>query len=130
MTQQWPFFPSEQGRGLQQFVCAPTFRTPFTSNPCRQPGTVERCLQHTVGQRNQPSLFFGPKTESSVLEGGDFGYAWHLPSSPVSSDDWPLLGLILEGEYFVDKSLLAIRAELQPYPVQPVGGHHGICTVQ
>ena len=28
----------------------------FTSNPCRQPGTVERCLQHTVGQRNQPSF--------------------------------------------------------------------------
>ena len=38
--------------------------------------------------------------------------------------------LILEGEYFGDKSLLAIRAELQPYPVQPVGGHHGTCTVQ
>ena len=70
--------------------------------------------------------------ESSVLEGGGFGYARHLSPSPVRPEDWPLRSwaLILEGEYVVVKSLLAIRAELQPYPVQPVGGHHGICTVQ
>ena len=30
--------------------------------------------------------------ESSVLEGGGFGYAWHLSPSPVRSEDWPLLG--------------------------------------
>ena len=57
MAQQWPSFPSEQARRLQQSVCASNFSVAiFTSNPCGQPGTVERCLQHTVGQRNQPSF--------------------------------------------------------------------------
>ena len=49
-----------------------------------------------IGPTTQSAfLFLGPKMESSVLEGGGFGYAWHLSPtdcSLVRSEDWPLLG--------------------------------------
>ena len=61
MTQQRPFFPSEQGRCLQLFVCAPVSRTPFYQQPMPTAWKNERCLQHTVGQRNQPSFSWDEK---------------------------------------------------------------------
>ena len=82
MTQQWPFFPSKQGRGLQQ--CTPTSRTPFDQQP--MPTVWDSRALPSAHSRTTQSvfLFLGPKTESSVLEGGDFGYAWHLVNSGPS----------------------------------------------
>ena len=86
----------------------------FTSNPCTTawdgralPSAHGRTTQSAflflgpttqsafllLGPTTQSAfLFLGPKMESSVLEGGGFGYAWHLSPSPVHSEDWPLLG--------------------------------------
>ena len=83
MAQQWPSFPSEQGRRLQQFVCAPTSRSLSYQQP---PPTAwdGRALPSAHGRTTQSAFLFlgpttqsafpslGPKMESSVLEGGGF----------------------------------------------------------
>ena len=43
-------------------------------------------------QRNQPSLPWDQKWSPLFWKGEVFGYAWHLSPSPVSSEDWSLLG--------------------------------------
>ena len=58
--------PLQEGRCPQLFVFAPTSRTPsyhLTGNPGQQPGTVERCLQHTVGQCNLSAFLSRDKNE-------------------------------------------------------------------
>ena len=163
MAQQWPSFPSEQASRLQQFVCAPTSRSPFYQQP--MPTAWDgRALPSAHGRTTQSAFFFlgpttqsaflllglttqsaflllgpttqsaflflGPKMESSVLEGGGFGYAWHLSPtdcSLVRSEDWPLLPAspgpsFWKGNILGIKSLLASRAELQPYLFNRLAG--------
>ena len=136
MAQQWPSFPSEQARRLQQFGCAPTFRSPFYQQPMPTAwdhGTVERCLhwlQHTVRQRNQPSFSWDrQRNQQSAFLSWDQKWSplfWKgeildMPGTYRLVQCARKIGrswaLILEGEYFGDKSMLTIRAELQPYPV-------------
>ena len=103
----------------------------FTSNPCRQPGTVERCLQHTVGQRNQPSFSWGQKRSPLFWKGEILdmpGTCRLVQCAQTIGRSWVSFWKGILEEYFVDKSLLTIRAELQPYPVRRAS-RNMYCTI-
>ena len=65
MSQQWPSFPSEQGRRLQQFSAHQLLGRHFTSNPSPRDG---RALPSAHGRTTQSAfLFWGPTTQSAFL---------------------------------------------------------------